>query len=274
MNLLKNYIPWYIILCTIPIQSKISIPNMQNSVSKLFSRTKQENVIHQEFKDIKTLELLCEQGNISIHTWKQSTTMVELKKLGSVTQLSQTTIDFLPYDDMLQIKTECNDKKNIATIHINIIVPEQTSVKISIKLGNIFIKNLSGEIQANTDSGNINIIDGSQDVSVRSKRGNIMLQRENMIDTEWISAITENGDIIVQIPQHINSKIIAEAKNGKIYSDLLVTLQSKTTKLTDEVYKQQRHQLDGIITKDENAKVAGTIHLETKHGIIKIKNYM
>lgn len=274
MNLLKNYMPLCILLCTIPVQSKISMQNMQNSVSKIFSRNKQEIITHQEFKNIKQLELLCEQGNISIHTWKQSSTMIELKKIGSATQISQTDIDFLQYEDLLQIKTECKDNKSLATIHINIIIPEQTSVKIAIKQGDIFIKNLSGIIQAQTDSGNIDIIDGSQDITIRSKRGNLTIQRENMTNSEWISAITENGNIILQVPQHINSKILAEAKNGKIYSDLLITLQSKTTKLTDEVYKQQRHQLSGLISKDENAKIFGTINLETRHGMIKIKNYV
>lgn len=274
MNLLKIYIPLYILLCTIPIQSKISMQNMQNSISKIFSRNKKETIIHQEFKNIKQLELLCEQGNLSIHTWKQSSTMIELKKIGSPTQILQTDIDFLQYKDLLQIKTENKDKKHLAIIHINIIVPEETSVKIEIKQGNIFIKNLSGTIQAQTDIGNIDIIDGFQDITAYSKRGNITLQRENMIKTEWISACTENGNIFLQIPQHINSKVLAEAKNGKIYSDLLVTLQSKTTKLTDEIYKQQRHKLNGIISKDENTTASGTINLKTNHGIIKIKNYV
>jgi len=274
MNLLKNYMQLCIILCTIPVQSKISMQSMQNSVAKIFSRNKQETIIHQEFKDVKHLELLCDQGNISIHTWKQSSTMIELKKIGTPAQISQTDIDFLPYEDLLQIKTEHKDNKSVATIHINIIVPEQTSVKIALKQGDIFIKNLSGIIEAQTDSGNIDIIDGSQDITIRSKRGNLTIQRENMNQSEWISAITENGNIFLQVPQHIHSKISAESKNGKIYSDLLITLQSKTTKLTDEVYKQQRHQLNGFIAKDENAKIFGTINLETRHGMIKIKNYV
>lgn len=274
MNLLKNYMPLCILLCTIPAQSKISIQNIQNSVSKVFSKNKEETISHQEFKDIKTLELLCDQGNISIHTWKQSSTMIELKKIGSTALQNQAVIDCIQYEEMLQIKTENKDKKSSSTIHINIIIPEETSVKIALKQGNIFIKNLQGAIEAQTDSGNIDIIDGSQDVIAYSKKGNITLQRENMLSSEWVSAITQNGNIVLQIPQHINCKIIAEAKSGKIYSDLLVTLQPKTTKLTDEIYKQQRHQLDGIISQDENTATKGTINLETKHGMIKIKNYV
>ena len=274
MNLLKFYMQLCIILCTIPVQSKISMQNMQESVSKIFSLNKQENIFHQEFKDVKQVELLCEIGNITIHTWKQSSTMVELKKIGSQAQMSQTIVDFVNYDDLLQIKTEFLDKKILATIHITIIIPEQTSIKISIKNGNIFIKNLSGSIDAQTDLGNIDIIDGSSDVTIFSKRGNINIQRENMINTQKISAITDNGNILLQIPQHMNTNIIAEAKNGKIYSDLLITLQQKTTKLTDEVYKQQRHQLSGSISKDSTSVVCGSINLETKHGLIKIKGYV
>lgn len=271
MKFLKNYIRFFIVIFTIPIESKIS---MHKSVSHFFNKGKQENVTTQEFKQVDKLELMCDHGKIIIHTWKQPTTMVEVKKTGSPTHLSQTTLDFVHHNGLLQIKTITTNKKSIATTDITIIIPEKTSVKVATKQGNIYIKNLSGIIQATTDSGNIDIIDGSGDTTIHSKHGNILIQRENMQHTEFIRASADKGSITLQVPQHINSNIQASTKNGKIYSDLLVTLESRTTKLTDAVYKQQKQQLSGIIHKNYDDAIEGNITLETKHGVIKIKNYV
>lgn len=274
MNLLQHYLSLFIVLSTIPIEAKISIQSAQDSLSKIFTRAKEENIVHKEYTGIKNLELLCEQGNISIHTWKQSSTMIELKKIGSKIAIDRTAIEFSQYEEILQIHAICNDKKNIATIHINIIVPEQTFVKVATKKGNIIIKNLSETINAQTNWGNIDIVDGFGDIFIHSKHGNINIQRESMMNTENINATTDNGTIFLQVPQHINCNIKAEALGNKIYSDLLITVQPKVTKLTDEVYKKQQHQLLGAITNNEGSSPSGLIALATKHGSIKIKSFI
>lgn len=274
MTLLKYTIFFCTIFFTITTDAKISMHNIQNSVSHFFTKNKQETVLFQEFKDVHTLELLCQHGNISIHTWKQPTTVVEIKKTGAPTEQTTNTVDFIHYEHLLQIKPVTQDKKSAIITDITIIVPEQTSVKISNKKGNICIKNLDGTIEAHTHYGNIEVVDGSHNATVHSDHGNIVIQRESMHDTDTIKATTDQGSIALQVPQHINSTVQASTKSGKIYSDLFVTLESKTTKLTDMVYKQQKQELKGTIYNDYDASISGIIILETKQGTIKIKNHI
>ena len=274
MNLLKNSLRLLIVFSTLSIESKISIQKSKDSVFKLLKHNKQENIINKECFGVKQFELLCQSGNICIHTWKQSSTMIEIKKVGSQSQIDATDIKFLQYDGILQINTVCNDSQSIPAIHFNIILPEKTSVKIATKNGNISIKNLFGFINAKTDYGNIDIIYGSSNVSINSKRGNLVIQRENMIDTDIINAIAENGDISLRLTQNINCDIKAKAKGGKIYSDLFITLKEQKTKLTDDIYKKQQQQLYGFISNDSIKPVSGLINIETYHGSIKIKNFI
>ncbi len=274
MQLLKKYMCFTLLVNTLPTHTKLSFENVSNSVSKLFSKNKVEDIIHQEFKNVKTLELLAQHGSISIHTWKQTGAVLECKKTGNQLQLDQTTITAVQHDDLLQIKTLVQDKKNSASVTITLIIPENASVKIKTHTGDIVIKHVNNTINAQTDAGNITIVDGSGDIDIVTKSGDMLIQREHMLNTDHITALANSGNIILQVPQHMHSQISALTKNGKVYSDLFIKVHEKTTKLNDEVYRQQKQQVVGSIAKDGSALIAGSINLETKNGTIKIQNYV
>lgn len=272
MNVQRTF---FLLLCsTLAIDAKISMQSLQSSVSQLFKTKKEEESITKEFNDVDQLEILCKQATIFIHTWKQPSTFVEIKKIGSKQQLCATDIDFIYYDHLLQIHPLVEQEKQSSSIVITIITPETARVKVATQSGNIVIKNLDGEIEAHTDSGNITIIDGSHNATMHTKDGAILLQRETMQNTDLIKATTDKGSITLQVPQYINSFIQAQTKKGKIYSDLLVTVEPKITKLNNAVYKEQKQSVTGSLQKDKESFVSGNIYLETKHGTIFIKNYV
>lgn len=259
---------------TITIEAKISIKNIKNRIGNVFYNGKYESSEQKEFKDVQKLELFCDQGNISIHTWKQPSTMIEIKKNGSENQHNQTNITFTQHEDVLQVQTNYKDKKSIATTNFNIIVSEKTDVKVATKQGNMYIKNLSGIVNAQTENGNIEVIDGSNTTNLYTNHGNIIIQRELMANDTTVEAESSSGSIILQVPQHINCNIETQAKQGKIQSDLLITIHPHTMKLNDETFKQQKHAITGSITKNNDDKTVGNIKLTSKLGSIKIKPYV
>ena len=273
MSFLKNYVFILIITLTIPMHSKISITNIHHKVSSFFS-TAHEEIHHQEFQNINQIELFCQQGNISIHTWKQNSCIMEIKKQGSLQQIQSTPIDLIQEEGLLQIQINNQCQKTKAVTHISLIIPEQASIKVATKHGKIFIKNAFESIYAYTDFGNIDIIDGQTDIIAKTHSGNITIQREQLKQQHSITAETQSGNITLQVPQHINSSIQAHTKHGKIYSNLLITLEQLTTKLNDEIYKKFKQNLKGFILQDTSAEVAGKITLTTNIGTIKIHPYI
>lgn len=263
----------YLIMLTIPINTKISIPKFSNRISTFFSKN-QEEIVQQEFNNIDTLELFCDYGNITIHSWQQKGCLVEIKKEGNCQQVSTTDVSIEHQNNFLQIQTNCPQKKQQCPTHFNVIVPEQTSIKVATKSGNIFIKNASGETYAHSQSGNIKIIDGANDLLAKSVSGNITVQREH-IETQHTATIeTSSGTITLQVPQYIGCNLNACSKYGKILSNLFITLAPQTIKLNEETYKQQRHCIKGSILKQAADFPQGLINLTTTSGMIKICSYV
>lgn len=241
----------------------------------MFSGKKKEEFLQKEFEGVKQLELFCDAGNISVHTWKQPNIILEIKKQGNAQQLQNCFINCMQHESLLQVETTTQESRYIANTHMNIIVPEHTDIKVATKQGNISIKNLSGIVHAQTDYGNIEVIDSTNNITALTEHGNITIQRESMGKDHTISATTNNhGSIILQVPQHINTYIEAHSQHGKITSDLLVTLQEQTTKLNDEIYRQQRRNAQGTISKNKADSAQGSIKLQSKFGPIKIKSYV
>ncbi len=267
-----NYILIFLLLFTIPIKAKIAIHNIHNKISSFFSKNKEE-FFHQELENIQNIELLCDSGNISIHTWKQASTLIEVTKQGTSQQLKSTSINIHQTEKILQIYANHQDPCYTATTHINIIIPEETCIKLATKQGNISIKNVSGSIYAHTECGNIEVIDGEHDITAKATSGNIFIQRESIKD-HCIKAETFHGHITLQVPQYIHCHLTAQTKHGKIYSNLFITLLEQTIKLNEDTYKHQRHNIIGKIVKHPENKVKGSIQLTTHTGTIKVNPYI
>ena len=210
---------------TIPIETKISIPKLPSSVSSFFSRNKEE-IIHKEFNHIKKLELLCEHGNISIETWKQPCVLVELIKNGSEQFLQSATVQCTVQDNVLQVSTIMKDDSLSGTVTIQVLVPETLPVKVATTESDITVKDLCGAIDAQTTSGAINILQGTNTVLAKTTQGNIVVQRQSMLPEHSLNLYSEHGNVTIAIPQSMNCDIQAQSLHGKIQSDLIYYITS------------------------------------------------
>lgn len=263
-----------IVFFVIPVYPKVSIPKISLPCKTFFLGNKKQDVFQKEFVNVKKIEFCANKGNLIVHTWKQKSIMLEIKKNGSAEQCHKTEINTCQDETLLQVEIKSEQEKTTAYCDIQLIVPEKTSLNIQLNTGDIIIKNLSGYIQAQTDHGDIIISDGDHEGIIRTHKGNIVLQKESINPDQILNAHTDSGNITLQVPQHINCNIFAHTKKGHIYSDLFITLQGQNTQLTDQFYKQQRQKLIGVIQKDRSNQGIGTVELSSLNGTIHIKPYV
>jgi hypothetical protein len=271
-NLSTKLISLLLVSFTIPIESKISIPKLPSSVSSFFSKT-QEEIQYKEFNDITKLEVLCDHGNVFIETWKQKCVLVELKKQGSSLFLQDASMKCLEKDSILQVTTSLKQDAVSGTMVLRILVPETLPIKINASQGDISIKGLSGDIDAQTLDNSITIIDGKGSVVAHTDIGNILLQREKINPDSCITLQSEQGNITVAIPQDLHAEIQAKSPHGKIYSDLFVTMRPHTMLLNDEEFKKLRKNVHCSIGQSMENKHETLMLLKSDTGTIKITSY-
>src|SRR5690606_15459678 len=102
-----NFIKISLILFTIPIVTK----NSTSSFSSFFKKHKEE-VIHQEFNDLKKLEITNLHGDISVETWKQSCVMIELHKKGSADFFKNSKLKHTLKNHTLVAQTQVEERHN------------------------------------------------------------------------------------------------------------------------------------------------------------------
>ncbi|HSW75872.1 MAG TPA: DUF4097 family beta strand repeat-containing protein [Candidatus Saccharimonadales bacterium] len=257
---------------TIPIETKISIPKLPSTISSFFSRNKEE-IIHKEFNHIKKLELLCEHGNVSIKTWKQPCVLVELLKNGSQLFLQNVTLQCTVKDDILQVSTIMQDDSLSGTVKFEILVPETLPIKVATTQNDIIINDLSGAIDAQTTSGTITILQGTNTVLAKTTNGNIIVQRQTMLPQHALNLYSEDGDITVAIPQSMNCDIQAQTTHGKIQSDLFITLRPPAMLINDETLNELKHTIHGYIGQVRLNEDITTMLLRSEFGTVKIIPY-
>lgn len=275
-NLYTKSISLLLISFTIPIETKISIPKPPKSVSSFFSKTKEE-IIHKEFNNIKKLEVLCDHEdqicNVLIETWKQPCVLVELKKQGSDLFLPDADMKCVDKDSILQVTTIVKENAVSGTMSLRILVPESLPVKVSATLGDIFIKGVSGDIEAKTNSNSISILDGTGTVLASTFDGDIEVKRKALLSTSCLNLQSEQGDITLLVPQELHGQIQAQSPLGKISSDLFITLHPKTMLLNNEEFKKMRQNICGSIGQSMENKNESLILLKSDEGCIKINHY-
>jgi len=271
-NLSTKLISLLLISFTIPIETKISIPKLPSSVSSFFSRSKEE-IVYQEFSNVIELEVLCDHGNVFIETWTQPFVFVELKKQGSKEFLNNAGMKCLKKDPILQVKTTLKEDAASGTMTLRIFVPETLPVKINASEGDISIKGLSGNIDAQTIDNTITITEGNGSVVAHTTTGDILVQRKNMSTESCLNAQSEQGNITIAIPQDMRAEIQAKSPTGKIYSDLFVTVHPHTILLNDEEFKKLRKNVHCSIGQSMTSKSESLMILYSEQGTIKITHY-
>ncbi|MCX5923540.1 MAG: DUF4097 family beta strand repeat-containing protein [Candidatus Dependentiae bacterium] len=275
-NLYTQSMSLLLLSFTIPIETKISIPKPPKSVSSFFSKTKEE-IIHKEFNHIKKIEILCDHEdqccNVFVESWKQPCVLVELKKQGSDLFLQDADMKCVDRESVLQVTTMVKEDAVSGTMSLRILVPETLPIKVSATVGDIFIKGLSGDIEAKTNSNSISILDGNGTVLANTLDGDIEVKRKSISSSSCLNLQSEQGNITVLVPQELHAQIQAQSPLGKISSDLFITLHPKTMLLNNEEFKKMRQNIHGSIGQSMENKNEPLILLKSDEGSIKINHY-
>lgn len=257
---------------TIPIHTKISIPNIPTKITDFFTRSKEE-ITHHEFNNVHTLDITNNYGAISIETWKQNCVLIELRKKGSQQFLEQTILESQHTNHHLIANIVMNESAGHGTIKVHVLVPETLPIKITTDKDTISTHAHNGSLDLETNSGNITVIDGNNTIIANTATGNITIQRKHIKSGHALNLQSRSGDITLHIPQEINADMEIHTTSGKINSTLFISLQTYITLLNEEIFKNMQYHVRGWIGHPQNIDNPITILLTTDQGNITIKPY-
>lgn len=260
-----------LILSTIPIQTKISISKMSTKASSFFSKSKEE-VIHQEFNNIKNVELTNIYGNITVESWKQPCVMIEQRKKGHAEFLKSCSLKTTVEDHTVHAKAEFAST-NKGIFNIRILLPENISLKLKTNHGTITVKNHNGPMDLTTNYGNITVINGNNTTIAQTVQGNITVQKKSIKNDHCLNLQSEHGNITLMIPQELEADLEAHTNYGKITSELFVTLHSQTIQLNEQTFKDMKHHVHGWVGQPSCNENLPTILLKADYGAISILPY-
>ena len=286
--------------------------NIQQRIKKklrsFFSFHKAEKINQQELPaaSINSLSLRGIDGSVTIKTGSTKSlcikTIIRARKQEDV-DATTIAIDMIK-NNHLAIATKCKNKKAVAMVDYELIVPE--TINLSMKLlgkGSIVIKDVKGSINvvaqdsiaiSNTkksviaktyNKGPISIINAFGPVDVvscngiikgekiahsfraRSKKGKITIAYIGLPPEGTVDLKTESGAITLGLPSDTNAEIKATTFRGTLTSDLYVTLHPYTTQLNTSAWNKFKREVDGILGFGQ-----ATINLQSTKGNIVITN--
>jgi len=206
-------------------------------------------------------------GSISITTWNKPTLMVEATKRGSEQDINHAkfTVTVNDEDATVTINSESriSTKKSVA-IDYALIVPQKASLIIRTELGNISTQETHGNLDLQTLSGSISIEQSSKTVHAKTPNGSITAEQRT-VSADASIFLDAEYDITLIMPENANARISASTIQGKINSDIFITLDPLTTTLNKDAYKRMQQQIWGT-----TGAGGPPITLESTRGTIQI----
>ncbi|MBP6870204.1 hypothetical protein KBC04_04945 [Candidatus Babeliales bacterium] len=224
---------------------------------------------HKEFAQADQLELHNQTGTIVINSWKQNSIAIEVIVSCPESSHKDIKIDMESIDNIVKIHTNFIDEKLKASVVFNILLPKETDITITTKQGDIVIKDVNSQLYLETKQGDIKLVNPHNTVIATAVCGNILMRTDSIETSKTFSLISNKGNIEIYTTPIIDSYIYAYAPQGKILSDLPITLDSKTTVLNPEVWKSFRQIVHGSIGKPDSK-----ITLIADNGSIAIMPYI
>ena len=226
-------------------------------------------IVHKEFPKAKCLELNNEIGTIVINSWKQDSIAIEVITSCTETSHKDIKVDMECIEDVIKIHTIFTDPKIKGSVVFNILLPKDTDIMIFTKQGDIIIKDVISDLDLETLQGDIKLVNPHCTLEAKTEAGNILIRTDFIEEAKEFNAITDKGNIELYITQTINSYVHACAPQGKVTSDLPVTLDSQTTILNAQAWKNFRQIVHGTI-----GKPLSTLNITAHNGSISIMPYM
>lgn len=236
-----------------------------DSIGSLFNRY-QEKIISQEFQNAQNLCVKNKEGTVTVHTWQQNSIMVEI--CIHAKNPDDIVCSLENKEGTVYLETKYATEDVHADISYNIIIPEKTDLEIKTESGNIIIKQARGILEARTTKGNIEMYGVQNMVNAKvEEKGDIIIESVIVPEETTIQALTNKGNITFKTSQNTNALVAAKTGQGKISSDLELTLYAKTTKLSSDIWNELRKEVHAYL---HEPKASSSISLKTKNGNISI----
>ncbi len=226
-------------------------------------------IIHKEFAKVGRLEITNQHGAIIINSWQQNSIAIEIITTCVATYHKDIKIDIEQIDDVIKIHTIFLDEKIKGSVVFNILLPQKTDVNLNTKSGDIIIKEIHGTLDLLTGEGNIKLINPHQSLQATTDNGSIIIRTDTFTPTAQCTLISTKGDIQLYTTPTLNSSINASAPQGKIISDIPITLESITTLLNNEAWKHFKQNVHGAI-----GNPLADIKMYAHNGSISIMPYL
>jgi len=239
-----------------------------NNISTRINNTT-DTIQHKEFSQAKHLELNNHNGTIIINSWKQNSIAVEVVTSCSESLHKDIKVTMEQIKDVVKVHTVFTDDTTKGSVVFNILLPKNTNLTITTKQGDIIIKDVNSEMNLETLEGNIKLVNPHDSLQARTENGNILIRTDSIESSKEFNVTSDKGNVEIYTTQAINTSLHASALQGKIISDLPITLDSKTTVLNAEAWKKFRQAVHGIIGEPESI-----LNITTHNGSITIMPYM
>lgn len=235
-------------------------------VTKINNTT--ELIMHKEFPKAQLISINNEQGAVIINSWKQKTIALEIITTAPQATIKDIKIDIEYIDNSIKIHTTFLDPKIKGSVLFNILVPHDTNVTVHTKQGDIVVKDVYGTLELATDTGNIKLLNPRHNLQAQTGNGSISIRTDSIEADKVCNLETDKGNIEFYTTTTINTHVHACAAQGKITSDIPITLTSKTTKLDAAAWKEFRQTINGSI-----GTPTSILHMTAHNGCIAILPY-
>ena len=240
---------------------------MGNLASKISNTT--DVIKHKEFKKAQRLELSNEHGAIVINSWKQDSIAIEVITSCAQASHKDIKVDIACIDDVIKIHTVFMDEKLKGTVVFNILLPKNIDLLISNKQGDIIIRDVMSDLNLETCNGNIKLINPHDTLRAKTGNGDILIRTDSIQSGKQLNLIADKGDIEIYTTPTMNTYLHACAPQGKVTSELAITLDSKTTTLNADAWKNFRQIVHGML-----GQATSQLNITAHNGSITIMPYM
>lgn len=246
--------------------AKLSINNI---VSYVIPKTQEEIVNFEHSFDVDgKLQINNFNGDINvIKTWNKQQIVIEVVKKGVDKELAQVTFDTSFSSQVASITTR-QPTKNKTAVTFNIIMPAHVKLDLKTDKGCINVNSAADDISAITEEGSIILNDTIGSVFARTDDGELTVKTKRLKSDQSIVLENQDGNISLHLPDSTQGNLQAKTYNGKVTSDLHITLASRTTKINQQLWDSVKREVVGKLGHGNS-----DIKLLTYNGNIKILEY-
>jgi len=163
---------------------------------------------------------------------------------------------------------------HVRAIDVTIKVPKRTSLKLNaINNGNIFVENMTGEIELHNVNGKIEAYKIYGSVVANTTNGKVTVTFEKIDPKKPMSFISFNGRVDVTFPENVKADVKMKSVQGDIYSDFDIEIE-QGPKLIQEDSRERGGKFKVTVENTIYGKLNGggpLYHFSTYNGSIYIR---